>query len=312
MEIGDRQQRTLGEIEESNFRNLLKLGPILGLLVLGCIVFILHRTHIISQLMYNYIAARYDYTITYNDKYIMFMKDNSIILFRQDKAEPEDENESMYELENSQEKVRTVEEILTNIDNRYDIIKSQKLGYKDSNGYYMIAIENNRGTTQIRYSSDMPLNDKEEILSIIQKKPITTFTSNIYTGSSKTINDEVRENNEFRKRRADIKLGYIEVNKQSSQGYKPKLPFFMRDKLNHTIRLEWLSTYKPNLRERLKTLEFRNIQIKQYSTYTNIVVTENGVIAGTVENDSKMSKKLDKIINKFVTLAKLRDKAIIY
>lgn len=312
MEIGDRQQRTLGEIEESNFKNLLKLGPILGLLILGCVVFILHKTHLVSQLMYNYIATRYDYTITYDDKYIVFTKDNSIILFRQDKIKPKNENESMYELENSQEKVRTVEEILTNIDNRYDAIKSQKLGYKDSNGYYMIAIENNRGATQIRYSSDMKLTDKDEILSLVQQKPITTFTSSIYTGSSRTINDEIRENNEFRKRRADIKLGYLEVNKQSSQEYSPKLPFFIRDKLNHTIRLEWLSTYKPNLRERLKTLEFKSMQIKQYSTYTNIVVTENGVIAGTIENNSKMSKKLDKIINKFVTLASLRDKAIIY
>jgi len=180
-------------------------------------------------------------------------------------------NENMYLIDSTKDShINSEQNILINIDNILNPIKSKRLGYGESSGYYIESIINKLDNTQINFKSNLVLDDIDAYKNIVQYEPISTDTMQFSNYEYSTIEEYVEAKQKEWEEHQRIKLG-----EDANSVYSSK--------------------------NKSKSLLYNNIS-NEYKYYTTIVVIgeSDGIIIGNCLNKDKNIKELNKTVDKIL------------
>ncbi|MBO5389311.1 MAG: hypothetical protein J6A59_14505 [Lachnospiraceae bacterium] len=286
MEIGNKSDTSIVDIQNKFTRNIFSLAVILVILITCLLYIILNFTEILEQATFYKLSVLNDYKIVNVNNYILLKNDESVILFRYDEKIDRDKEHN---------NIQTEPNILRNIDDRLDLFRSQRLGLDNiqgsGEGYKVNTIGKSMNIPIIIFESNIGLKDADTLIDIVQSEPVSTESMIFYDNKPSTIEEYIQEWMEEWHEHQLIKLGE-DVE---------------------SLRKHWVKNRYYGLSPLLlsvNTFDMCNI-IEKYSTYTSIVIIDNGIIVGNCINKNEDIDKFNKVIDELILISLLEKTSII-
>lgn len=187
MEIGNKNDRTLGELEASSLNKNIIYGIVLTILIVIFLVIVFRFTTITEQTLLDTIADKNGFDIMVDGDNVVFKSNDSddIVYYRYNgfkKSILKHKNDEMYKQLDKEFKVQNKIKVLENIENNLNTDKNKVLGLNKfegaKDGYKIIFSGKYRKIDRIIYKSNMTYKNMNIMIDMVTKEPINSSNYN--------------------------------------------------------------------------------------------------------------------------------------